>query len=681
MAVTRGLSGKGRPGAALNKKERKDGGRYPFRKGVLATAVARACVRIVWSLLGLLVFVVSTSSSPAGPAPAAPPRTGELSPLDCDILAYYQLPTNTLWVSWTARFSVSAPASAVTLGLPAALTVTDFTLDGARQSLRAGGGQSDYALYEAEGPISAGVPHTVHFDYHGRPEQYDQHEDRYWTATLPTCVWVDKPEAWMPMFCYPGVVRWECLGFRLSVMVPSGWTVFSPGAAAAAKLPVDAAGLLGPDFPPLGDLGRLAVWSFESAPGSLAAACVWVAGPYVPVGEGEAGGVRFEIWGLPGFLDRISYAVNETPDILRFLEETLGPPARSRELIVELPPQQGGGEAWNGLVGIAAGEPRYGNLRPEQLLVHELAHDFGGFSDEGVCSFLGLWYLQRYHPESFAAAVSLGRDYVLSAVRRYGDLSIQGAMTTAAAGATLPDRHAFLYVKPALTWLMFEDSFGDQAVSSFARKLRQASPQGWEAGPDPGTVVKLYRDILGEVAGEQGRRFCRRFVEETGSCELAVVNARCVAGGGAAGKEDWVLLFDIVDTEARDPVGLSACLPTVKVRVVTEETPGSGAPGGKETGSEYRVGLEAATTRVRLVLEARPVEVVLDPDRVLLDPDVSDNTARVELVPRNPWGGLAEALAPLVSAVALAALLRWGWSRVPTRTKGPPPFLRRERSG
>jgi len=444
---------------------------------------------------------------------------------------------------------------------------------------------------------------TLTLRYRGRPEDYSFEEDRYWARATPEAVWVPRNYQWLPLLVGAPVDWPGGADFYVVITVPSDWKVLIPGSTPAVVTKVEDRTTF--RFDHLGGSDGAIPWS-------------WVAGPYELAGTGTAAGVSYSVWALPDWAEQAQALVDELGPILEYEEEVLGPLLGYPLTVIQVPPEQGGGEAFGpyGLIVASEGSRgRYGSTGDHRKLwVHETTHCLNPYFDEGLVEFVAINYLHERDPQEFSASIQSQNRYFVEAVELHGDRPINEAVAEDRVGRKVPEYHAFLYAKPALVWNMFRAVFGDKTLVNLLRTLhRRAWLYDWWTAP-PTTWEDFVRDTVAEVAGQAGVDFYDRWFNQAYPLDISVRDAWVwpIPESG-----EWHLTFIVEDLHADDQPAARETVPAVPVSVVLDK-------GGELSPFELRVPLTDDRVRVSTTCPARPVRVILDPERGLLDYDPSN---------------------------------------------------------
>jgi len=450
----------------------------------------------------------------------------------------------------------------------------------------------------------AGV--TIH--YHGRPDDYSAEEDRYWARATPEAVWIPRVRQWLPLPLERAQVDWTQTEFRVDISVPSDWTVLVPG---CAPREVDEGGdqrIFRFDYRPSGGSEPAIPWT-------------WVAGPYRPAGTGTAGGVSYSVWALPDWPEKGQALADELGPILDYEAALLGQLPDNPITAIQVPPEQGGGEAFGRggfIVGVEGSRGMFGSTGDDRRLwAHELTHCLNPYFDEGLVDFVAAYYLLGCDLREYAATIRGQREYFLDAVKLYGDRPINEAVFYHEADS-LPEYHAFLYAKPTLVWNMFREVFGDDTLRTLIHTLHQRSRlYDWWTAP-PSMWDTFVRDTVAEVAGPRGAAFYDRWFEEAYPLDLALRDAW---SWPAPDSGEWVLSFIVEDLHEEGQPPARETVPEVSVAVSLD----GGLGGGGEGPLELDVPLTGDSVCVTTTCPARPVGLILDPEDGLLDYDPSND--------------------------------------------------------
>lgn len=603
----------------------------PYRKVWFALRVsARAFMSALVFLLVVSHIQASalagTRQAVAGTETSVPTR-----PISYQVRAWYDPHTTVLKIE--ASIELETPGrTQVDFTLPSYFGIETVDVPTHRwwawSQLASAAGISSYRLWlnDPDGTES------IRIVYAGIVEVRDTTEDRYWSRATSDVIWISEPAHWLPL---PSKSVLDETRFDVELTVPAGWRVLVPNCQPSRVSPSD---------------DQTVTYVYTSSPQEKQWPLRWVAGPYSAHSGKTASGLTYRVWYTPKYREAADAIYSETPSILRFCESTLGAfRAETLDLIV-VPPAQGGGQAFPPeAVIIAADDGRtpIDSAHPAQVWAHELSHLASPEIDEGLADFLGVLYLQTQRPEMFPEATRLLRYYYYRAVARYGDYSV-----CAAATGTTPDRRAYRYAKPALIWHMFRGVYGDEAVSSLMRALRERLLQ--VRGLAAEDYYRLIAELAAGVGGDTARRFCERWFLTDYSMDLAIGTP--LAHPAGSNDDTWVLSFEVED---RGNPPAREAIPFAEVRVIY------GQPVAELL---TRIELIGRETRVSLNVRGRPLEVTLDPQEWLLDRDPSNNHALVEL--RQPLG--VRQVVPALCAAVFTAVAAWALARRPRRIAGPP---------
>lgn len=672
---------------------------------------ARLAASVLAVLLALAVLVPPSPPAPLSAEAGAAQPDIPIRARAFDIEARYDPPTQTLSVTCAMKFDVLRDGPALTVGLRTWFDPPEIAQGAGLVGWVSAGVSGDWRQYRTAGPLRAGQTLNAVWTYKGSPSDYDAAQDRYWSRARQEAVWVTDTNAWMPS----PYVRWRAsdADFRLAVTVPADWTVFAPGLPATWD-------------PPAEDGRRTFV--YQSRAGDPAVPCWWLAGRYTKVASGQAAGVPYSVWSLPGWEKQARPLATETPRMISFLGRALGelPPIEMR--VVQVHPDQGGGvSSGEGLTAVSplGTKSKFGLASTEALWCHEFAHSLAYFGDEGWAETLALYYVAEEYPQRFAAELGAARDYFLDAVAKHGDFDIREATKRHFGPGDLPEWHAYVYVKPALVWNSYRGLFGKQAFTDLLQALqRDFRTRGWSVPvgdwSDPAlwdAYFAVYRaDAIaaaeaagGPAAGVRAGAFFDRWFDGTYRLDLAVENVAArpagtgatAAGSGsgspaaeggsaspaveggsaspgtaAAAPEQWVVSFDIRDVRQAAAPPARQTVPSVEVAVSTAGGDNRSGPGSGPRIITARVDLTGDITRVELTVPGRPLQLTLDPNIWLLDYDYSNNVAEIP-VPTNP-SDVIRVAAVAATLLAAAGTGFWWARRRPRRLKPPPMAGHRE---
>ncbi|RJQ11673.1 MAG: hypothetical protein C4551_00635 [Bacillota bacterium] len=655
--------------------------RNPPERSRLMTCLARkARVNAAVTVAVAVAALVAVTAVPSRPASAAEPAY-YVRLLEYDVDAFYDPAIPELTVRCRVELEALVPHSRVELWLNKSLSHPRAAPGSAAWT------KGRHNTYYLAGSWQPGERRTADWIYRGLPEDYDRAQDRYWGRATAGAVWLTGPGHWLP--CPTSLTDWSQARMRLSVTVPADWLVFTLGPAddpaePPVSIPVDKER----------GAGRLTTWELpdddrewhtfyaESTPEDANSADWWVAGPYRLAGSGETAGLPWAVWYLPQWEDMAPKLADEMAGIIEFSSDVLGELPDLPLRVIQVPPEQGGGVTWcEGTLVVAAHGTRskHGSFRIEELWTHEVMHNLAYFGDEGWADFLAAYYVARTYPESADLQTHAQRTYLLKTIREHGDLAVRDATERHFEERTVPEWHAYVYVKPALVWHMFRGVYGNEAINSLLRALQHETPLRDWSGVPWWDKFDFYAELAERVAGPSARAFCERWFDRAWPLDLALeeVTARRVeptAGEPAAGEpaadepggqDRWAVSFAIRDVREPGVPPASETMPWVEVAV---------ALAGDGTGAAQRiverVELGPEVTRVMIQVPGVPEEVVLDPTRWLLDYDYSNNSAKV----RVPMTAREIAALAVRVAAGLAGVLvaLWLVGRRPKVLKAPP---------
>lgn len=628
------------------------GSMFRVRAKVFAVCVTIACLLAVSR-------APATGHAQGDPAPGKP--SAELQPVLYDLDLVYNPATCRLRVKCSIDYLVMGYTAPEEQGyyhvfLPGSLEVKaavcdPYTVLSQTQGLNLVRIANAYSLSRT--PASPfwqpGDTMRLALTYEGTPADYDQEEKRYWSWATGQGIWVLSPWVWLP-WAYPqppGESFGEA-GYDVSIAVPDGWLVFSPGCPAHQESSVG--GLT--TFHLQSERGDDGQGTGATTPPGAGAPVCWVAGPYAECGQSAGGGVDYVVWGLAGWREAAQALGQDTGAVLDFLSKYAESPPVSTLTIVQIPPEHGGGVAFpgSGYVFLAAEvEPgKFGNTGDPQLLwAHELTHVYVPSFDDGLAEYSALLYLAERDPEEYTKTLQAKRIYVLDAIRRCGDLPVSSATSAHAQGSDVTEAHAFAYSKPALVWNMFDGLYGREATLEVLRRVARirdsdrGSPE-WQG---------LVREAVGEVAGEPALRFFDRWWRDARPLDLAVAEATCRPQDPTAAAGGWLLSFTVRDNHREGAVDAGDTIPWVEVAITLEDA------DGRQTEQVQRVDLTGGETTVELQCPRRPVEVRLDPNLRLLDYVPRNDIAKVSLPGARAWQTLVAVAAGVGLSVLVAAFL------------------------
>jgi hypothetical protein len=238
----------------------------------------------------------------------------------------------------------------------------------------------------------------------------------------------------------------------------------------------------------------------------------------------------------------------------------------------------------------------------EGLIMHEVGHNYvmgvlannewkQGWLDEGFTSFISSWYAERRGGDP--RAIWRG---ALQAIR---DMEKAGlTQPIALASAAFRDfnvYNAMTYTKPSLVYRMLRDVLGEETFRHGLRLYYERNQLRHVREED-------FRAAMEQASGQDLRWFFLQWIHTTATLDYRVgtVSTRQLSDGA------WETTVEVVrDGDAYMPVTL---------RVGTETR---------------RLDSRAATQTVMVKTAAKPEDVVLDPDEILLDLDPDNNRGTV----------------------------------------------------
>lgn len=503
---------------------------------------------------------------------------------------------------------------------------------------------------------------TYSMSFRGAPTNYSEKDNRYWCRATSQAVWIWNPYVWLPLL--DASYDFGGIDVSLALTLPRDWKAFVPGNP-------DPRVESSPD-------SATATYYFDTFPDGTGKPWVWFAGPYTSFGAGQVQAVSYEVWGLPAWKPEAESLAAGIPDMLAFLSDLLGTLRSGRIVIIQIPPEQGGGLEMGGpgyrsqLVGVTPGtnvRSNMGGACIEQLRVHELIHAVANFCpDEGLTEFVSDLYVAERLPEVFPKVPRARLQYVLATVADHGDKPIDTAMEEHISTRELPDWHAYCYSKPALAWNMFRGIYGDEATVEVVRRINDLAPT-YDWGPrsqDFGGWWDLCRSAVADVTGESGAAFYDRWFREAVPLDLAFDGAQASRPAPTAGRPEWTVTVAIRDLHGVEVPPARDTIPWVEVGVTVAPEAGQPTPPMVVK----RVPLTADVVSTEIHVSGQPGQVILDPNAWLLDYDPSNNTAKVS-IPPTPAEAAALAGLALAAAAALWGVIRLARTR-PKRTKAPP---------
>lgn len=643
-------------------------------------ALFRAASVVLTLLAALLpVFTALLGAAAVLTAPGQPATVQAASGFDSparaesfDIDAKYDPDTRTLRVTCAMKLKIVEDTSSISCGLRTSFGPADIATGPGLCEWKTAGVWEDWREYRTTGFFRAGDTLAATWTYEGTPRDYDSSQDRYWSWAKAGAIWVTDTNAWMPSPYF----RWSAADadIQLDVTVPDDWTVFAPGEPVSWE-------------PPARDGWR--TFTYSSQTGNPNPPCWWLAAPYQEVASGEIAGVPYSVWQLPGWEEQGAQLAAETPKMMSFLADVLGglPPIKMR--VIQVDPDQGGGiSSTEGLASVSplGTKSKFGLSSQEALWLHELAHSLAYFGDEGWSEFLALYYVAVVYPERFPGELGSAHDYFLTSVAANGDFGVIDATKRHFNQGDLPEWHAYVYMKPALIWNMYRDVFGEPAMRRLLAALQRDYPltdwsetQGnWASPAYWDDAFALYRREAvaaaeaegGSEAATMAGAFFDRWFSQKFKMDLALEPVACEGpgeaksggSGGSPGGSNWTVTFTIAEVRDGSAPPAAATVPAVEVAVTTEGGPPVTA----------RIPLKTAGTQGRIEVPRRPLTVILDPNKWLLDYDYSNNVAEV-----GAPGAVSQALqiAVLLSGIALAVIIALLLRRRPVAAK-PTPDMR-----
>jgi hypothetical protein len=237
----------------------------------------------------------------------------------------------------------------------------------------------------------------------------------------------------------------------------------------------------------------------------------------------------------------------------------------------------------------------------EGLIVHEVAHQYvhgifannefdEGWLDEGFSSFLTNWYFEE-HGDAGVWEASL------SSIRQLEQRGQTQPVATPGADFADPGVYsAMTYTKAELIFRMLRGLIGDETMRTVLHTFyeRYALKQVAEAD---------FRDVVNEVTGENFDWFFDQWLHSTAQLDYAIESASTTQLPDGS----WRTQVEVVrNGDAWMPVTLQI-----------------GAMAGELTWQGRRQEVEITTPD-------RPAEATLDPQNLLIDIDVANNSRRIE---------------------------------------------------
>ncbi len=652
-----------------------------------------AVVLIALCLLILAPFDSRTGLKPSDTVHAQSPMPDwqdglQLLPLHYDVRVQFKPETAELVVECAVDLEVlrDRGVSAARLAIPYGFKMGLVSCDGVPVSV-----SREMGFTVVEVPLSSpGEVRHLLLSYRGNPEQYDREQDRYWSRATPGAVWVSSPYRWLPFPLGPALPEayWRGSTYRVSITVPAGWVVFSPGFHTGLRTDDDEAG-------EGGSRSFLYEGPSVAAPGMVPNR--WFAGPYALRGSGVGGSTPYEVWGLPAWCDeagRLFRELGGDQGIMAFAEELLDASPGRPVTVVQVPPEMGGGiafpEAGFCIVAVtdlsAGSRPRFGSSGdPRILWTHEYTHLINPSLPEGLADYIGLRYLQQMDPPSYFKELGSRRNYFLESARELGDRAISRALQDWSMGRPVPEVHAFVYTKPALVWNMFGGLFGHEVSTRVMREVSRFEAESLEEHLD------FTRARMEEAVPGYGAAFFDRWFAECVPMDLRIEKVSVSekepegdeAGASEAGpgveaegevqaEGEWRVAFTIRDNHQPDDPPAREAVPWVEVAVEWEggwHENRERKPGGDDGGQANRwttvhlvkLSGDSDETAVEIAGSGRPLTVRLDPNLWLLDYNDTDNLVRIR-----PKGRLDAVRTLVLSTIALGgvlAFLIWRASR------------------
>ncbi len=232
------------------------------------------------------------------------------------------------------------------------------------------------------------------------------------------------------------------------------------------------------------------------------------------------------------------------------------------------------------------------------LILHEAAHQYAhailannewdeAWLDEGLASFLGGWYREsRGEEDVWSGSVELVSNAVAAGL----------AQPIATRSELLPDFATYgtlAYTKPALVYRMLRELLGEDV---FRRGLRRY----YERKKLQHVTERDFRAAMEEVSGQPLAWFFDQWIRSTAVVDYAIT--------------------DVVQAQNRDG--------TWRTTVTVMRSGEAWMPVVLQIGEET-VTLTTREPRqeVEVVTTTRPQRIVVDPDRVMIDPNWSNNHA------------------------------------------------------
>jgi len=487
----------------------------------------------------------------------------------------------------------------------------------------------------------------VTLSYRGTPLDHDQY-GYAWSGCSGEAVWLIHPSAWLPG--PSGDVPedyWTRASYRLCIAVPKGWRVLSPG------------------FEPLHvtETSNHTEYMFESlgSPGVGPIPGGWVAGSYLEPLAGTSSGIGYTVWPLRGYAEEAQAMFSELGQVIQFCSQTLGDMPSGAITAIQVPPQMGSALVFKGAMTlIASARP----LRhyPPKVWAHEVVHLAAPNFREGLVDLLALEYVRQYHPHAVPECLGLRRERFMAALGRHGDRAIVEARE--AGWDDLPDPVAFWYAKPLLVWNMFRGLFGREATMAVVHELQRETAELGSGVTADSDWFSLVEQSMNRVCGTAGGVFYRRWFTEAFPLDFAIERASCrqLPGDDTTDERGWLLQLTLRDNHAQAVPPGRDTVPWVEVAVLY------GGGQGPEQRDIHRIPMTQDVVTTELLCTQEPQAVELDPNRFLLDYDLTNNYQ-----PVLPVSAVGPRMMAIILCVALLlTVLRLWLLRRPKRVPPPP---------
>ena len=385
-----------------------------------------------------------------------------------DVLAYRlaltpDLSTRMLAGRETNRLRATANGLGVLRFSPNALTIDTATIDGARVSVRSGGGELALDLPK---PLAAGKTATLELSYHGRPARGFAGTETLLYTSYFACDW---------MICAQDRFG-DKAAFTLDLSVPDGMDTLSVGRRTAVRKAPD---------------GR-AIHRWTAPRPYPAYLFGFAIGHFQSVAD-RAGSARLVYLSDIADAAALRQRFAETGDMVRFMESRAGvalPAAPYGQLLVAGDEAQEA--ATYSVLGADSVPEHPGDPDADWAIAHELAHQWWGnlvtcatlddfWLNEGIATFMtAAWKEHRHGRAAYDAEV----DHARAAVEKARAKGFDKPLAWSGRYPTLGTRRAIQYSKGALFLDRLRATMGDAAFWKGLRLYTRAHAGGTATSRD-----------------------------------------------------------------------------------------------------------------------------------------------------------------------------------------------------